>query len=676
MKAIHRHSVLNFLLFAVLLLSSHCNAQSLAERKAAQRYEVDAKRMGVDVNSEDALPRSREFIRIDSTYYVGWMFEGAYKYNHAADYLGFKNASVPLERALRLMERDYKKQLSTRTANLMTYFQVYKYHLDYTLTANYLMTCYANMEEQQQVFNLLRRVAKWNFQRDFYMDVYNYLGWTVHRNRFYTNAKYPFLKNSIDANERLANSYLDTGLMRIAKNKPLNEKIFQPGYEKPDLLAVYHYKSILYSYVFNIDSAEFYYGLMRDAGVLPHNNYATFKAITGYFRIAENEYRLAGETQGPDKRLQEWVYYSSMLDIYKALPKTGIDLTKGMIKANGSTPGFGWYNIAVARCLLYDGQNEEALHYINKAAAFKELHIGTTLGQTHYDFSIQLLKLVQKLNELEAQKFENSNWWYNPQVLGNMAKLTAERYLQQFLIINQFAQNPERDRVVYKLFSTESTVSWDEIWYLLRDFSTKFFLQKFQKEQQQDKRKNIVRYYQYFIAKLNMQQGNYNKAMQILNTILANPTIDAEYEKLLLARVLQAQAECAKETNDETTKNERLYRFYQYYPQLVPYTGLKMNMRLHISGAEDKDFVNRLKSCNINWIDGGATPAPEVHLVFKHVGNKKSVGYYVMDNAGRYMVKQQNMSYNKAEDAVKLAYRLFGVGDNNLGKKKANSSTL
>lgn len=669
MKASLRYTIYTFLLFAFLWQGIDAHAQSLAERNVAQRYEVDAKRMGVDVNSDDALPRSREFIRIDSSYYVGWMFEGAYKYNHAADYLGFKNASVPLERALQLMERDYKKQLGTRTADLMTYFQVYKYHLDYTLTANYLMNCYANMEEQQLVFNLLRRVAKWNFQRDFYMDVYNYFGWTVHRNRFYTSAKYPFLKNSIDANEKLANSYLDTGLMRIANNKSLNARIFQPGYEKPDKLAVYHYKSILYSYAFNIDSAEYYYGLMRNAGVLPHNNYATFKAIIGDFRDAEYEYRMAGETQGPDKRLQEWVYYSSILDIYKAMPKTGITLTKGMIKANGSTPGFGWYNIAEARCLLYDGQNEEALRYINKAAEFKELHIGTTLGQTHYDFSIQLLKLMQKLNEIQAQKFEHSNWWYNPQVLSNMAKLTAEKYMQQFLIINQFAQNPERDRVVYKLFSTESTVSWDEIWYLLRDFSTKFFLLKFEKEQQQDKRKNIIRYYQYFIAKLKMQQGDYKTALQILNTALTAPTIDADYEKLFIARILQAQAECAKEMGDDAMMNERLYRFYQYFPQLVPYSGFKMNMRLHVSGNEDKDFMARLKGMNINWAANNTAPAPEAYIIFKGSGNKKSIGFYVLDSTGRYMIKQQIMPYKTADDAIALAYRLFGIGGNVQDKK-------
>src|SRR5690606_17499962 len=98
-------------------------AQSKVISNAALRYEIDAKRMGVDMFSEDALPRSREFKRIDSSYYVGWMFEGVYKYNHAADYNGFKNAAVPLEKALYLLERDYRNELKTRTSDIMTYFQ-------------------------------------------------------------------------------------------------------------------------------------------------------------------------------------------------------------------------------------------------------------------------------------------------------------------------------------------------------------------------------------------------------------------------------------------------------------------------------------------------------------------------------------------------------------------------
>ena len=47
--------------------------------KMEQRLNIDAKRQIESMDGEDALPRSREFKRTDSTYYVGWMFEGVYK---------------------------------------------------------------------------------------------------------------------------------------------------------------------------------------------------------------------------------------------------------------------------------------------------------------------------------------------------------------------------------------------------------------------------------------------------------------------------------------------------------------------------------------------------------------------------------------------------------------------
>lgn len=648
----------------ILLISFHqLQAQSLATTKAALRYEINAKRMGVDVNSEDALPRSREFKRIDSTYYVGWMFEGAYKYNHAADYQGYKLAAAPLERALQTLERDYRKELKTRTDDIMIYFPVFNYQLDYTLIANYLMNCYSNMDAPDKVVALMRRVLRLNFQRDYYMDAYNYLGWTVHRNRFYTSAKYPFLKNTIDENEKLALLFLDSGIRKIKKDYLLNSKIFQPGYEQSDLLAVYHYKAMLYSYSFQIDSANKYYRLLQEGNRLSHNNYATFQAICGNFKIAQEEYKKASVQDGYDKRLQEWVYYSSILDIYKSSPKAGVQLTKDMIKANGSTPGYGWYNIAAARCMMYDGQHTEALRYSDKAANFKETHIGTTLGQTHYDFSIQLLKLQLKIQEIEAQKFEHQNWWYNPIVLAKIAKLTTEKYAQQFLIINQFAQNPERDRVVYKLFSTESTVAWDEIWFLIRDFSSNFFYERFQKAAINDNRPAIRKYFHYFLAKLLIEKDNYTAAQQQLRIVLADPTLDKENEKLLIARVLEAQAFIAKEQQQSRLYNDRMNQLYYLYPQLIPYSGLKMNFQLEAKGLDEK-LMEGIQALNIQWILHSNSLAPKVVLQMIGSGNNRKLSYQVISSTGKILVKRQTITKLPVEQLVQeLGYKLFNVGN-------------
>lgn len=646
-----------------LLCSNMLYAQSKADRYAAQRYEIDAKRSVSDINSEDALPRSREFKRIDSTYYVGWMYEGVYKFDHAADYIGFKRAAEPLERALRLMERDYNKQLKTRTSDLMTYYPVYNYHLDYTLIAYYLVNCYNSMEEPEKTYQLLRKALSYRFQRDYYLDAYNYMAWIVHRHRFYTSSKYSFLKNTIAENEDLSNKYLDSALRNIRINKWLNREIFQPGYELGERLSVYHYKSILYSYQLNIDSAAYYYGLMKKNNALPHNNYATFRTICGDFREAETEYNKARSQESGDKRLREWAYYSASIYIYKGHPEKAIESTKQMIQANGSTPGFGWYNIALARAMRYDGQIKESERYAKKAAEFKELHLNTTLGQSHYDFSVSVLNITNIEARIEQLKFENSNWWYNPKVLADIAKLYTEKYAQQFLIINQLSENPERDQVIYKLFSTESTVTWDEVWYLVRDYSTKFFLKKFEQEAKKDDRRHIRKYFNFFVARLKMEQGNYTEANKMLDDVLKDPNIDEEYEQLFLARVYQAKAECAKEKKDNAAYIDWMDHMYNIYPQLIPASGLNMNMGFHINGTVDAKVVERLKDCNIKENDNRAK-APQAYISFSSSADgKKRVTYYVLNTKGGYSVPKQSFSYDNADKAgVELAYKLFNIG--------------
>jgi len=634
--------------------------------KMAQRYyDIDAKRTISNMESEDAMPRSREFKRIDSTYYVGWMFEGVYKYNHAADYIGYKNAIPPLERALQLMEHDYSKALSTRTDDVRVMYPIRQFPPDYTMIAYYLCQCYSNTDQPDKEYALLRHALKFKFQMHYALDIYNMMAWTVHRNRFYTSGKYPFLRNSIDANERLAQRYLDTAMMLIKQNEAINAPLdkYLHGYEEREKMSVYHYRNILYSYVFNIDSAAYYFELMRKGGGLPHNNYANFRVLCGDFRTAEKEYKIAAMSDASDHRLQEWAYYSTILDIYKSNPKLGAELARDMITAAGTTPGYGWYNIALARSLLYDGQVTEALRYADKAAEFKELHIGTTLGQSQYDFSVQLLKLIGKEQAYHMDQFEHANWWYNPKVLFDMSGKLSEKYLQQYLIINQFAENPERERVIYKLFSTESTVSWDEIWYLIHDFSANYFINIFQKEAETDNRPYIRKYFELFAARLRMQEGKYKEEKPVLDKLLKDANYDADYEKLYTARVYEAEAECAKALNDEQAKNDWLYRLYLLYPQLLPYSGMTMNMTLHVSGEIDKDVEERLHNCNINWVTNSSIPSPQAYVIFSHTGKNKDITYYVLDKQGNYIVPKQSFAWQKADETgTALAYRLFNIG--------------
>ena len=637
----------------------------LAQSKAAKRYEIEAKRMGVSPDDNEALPRSREFLRIDSTYYVGWYFEGAYRFNHAADFQGYKACVAPLEKALTLLEKDFSKELSTRSSDLFQYYPVFGYQNDYTRIAYYLYTCYSNIEDPNAAYALLRRVIRWNFERDLNFDVYNYLGWLVHRNRFYTNDKYAFLKNNLDENERLALAYLDSGLLRIKKNFSINQSIFGPDYQRMEFEAVYHYKSILYSYGLQIDSAEHYYGLLKGSGIFPHNNYGTFKMINAQFREAEEHYQQAVFQESGDKRLKEWAYYQTLLKIYKGQPKQAISDIKEMINAVGSTPGYGWYNIALARAYFYDGQIEQAEKATAKAAGFNELHIGTTLGQSHYNFSIQLEKLLQLQARIERLKFEKSNWWYTPSTLLELAKLTTEKYAQQFLIISQFAENPERDRVVYKLFSTESTVIWDEVWFLIKDFSSAYFIKKFENEIKNDPRPLVKKYFQLFVAKLKIKEGKYAEAKNHLQDLALSAPVDSEFEHLFEARVQEALAMCLNALDEHRSAALARLNFYNTFPQLVPLSSEKPSFILSVKGQDNHPLVRELKKSSLDFSPKFTALSPKIILEFVQKDKHDVVRFTVLNPDGQTVIPARELVVKNIESTSKaLLYGIFGTGGN------------
>src|SRR5690606_36601130 len=110
---------------------------------------------------------------------------------------------------------------STRTGDLLRYYPAYRYHQDYTFFAAQLTECYSNTNQPEQAFEVTKLVQRWNFQADYNYPLYATKAWIVHRNRFFTSAQYPFLENSIPANERLANAFLDPGLVKIEEDARL-----------------------------------------------------------------------------------------------------------------------------------------------------------------------------------------------------------------------------------------------------------------------------------------------------------------------------------------------------------------------------------------------------------------------------------------------------------------------
>src|SRR5690606_16306561 len=158
---------------------------------------------------------------------------------------------------------------------------------------------------------------------------------------------------------------------------------------------------------------------------------------------------------------------------------------------------------------------------------------------------------------------------------------------------------------------------------------------------------------------------NYRQAQQLLNQLLSEPNTDPEYEKLFIARAFEAQAKCAEKLKDQDAFNNWMYQWYLMYPQLIPYSGRKVNIRLYLSGTEDPEVVKRLKACNINWVTKNDIPSVQVYVIFTQNGDKKNISYQVLDATGNMLVPQQGFHWKNADAAgTELAYRLFDIGGN------------
>jgi hypothetical protein len=603
------------------------------------RYEIDAKRIGVNFYDKDALPRSREFIRLDSTYYVGWYFDGMFKYDRAADYLGYRNCIDPLRKALFLFERNYKSNLK----EVLTPGRFSLAQSDIMQICNALYESYSNIEEPDSAMWILNRVQSWNIPTDF-MEYNIKAAWTINRNRFILH-KYSFLKNSVEENEQLALTHLYTALVQGDGN------------------AVF-YLALIHNYLMNIDSATLYYDILKGTGGFSYNNYAHFQNTLGNFSEAITDFE--NDKNAFDKRLIEAYYFLPTLYINSGKSKEGIDETSSIISSNGSTPGFGWYNIALARSYLYNGQLDSCDKAINKAAQFKEVHIGTTLGQSQYNFAVNVIKLMLAAKKIARIKFLNKGWWYSISDLSAITALKSEQFLLKFALVNELSVNPERQLVIYNIFASENVIGFDEILHLMEDISPQYFQRLYKEKMETEKRKNIVRYMQLFYGEFSYEAGDYKQSLQTFENILQTALLDTAHEKLFVARLYESLSRSYDHDHEKANAENMQYNFYREYPQLVPFSGFTMKMNLAtspLSSSMEKNIISDLKACDIDFTDETGTDIPGAYIKFSRLKTKYEVEYGVADGNGKTIVLLQKMYFKKEAGVGKeLALRLFGVG--------------
>jgi len=648
-----------------------------AQNREAIRQQIDSER-NVSFMDEKALEKARQFIRRDSTYHVGHMLEGGFLFFRANDELGFRKAIRPLEKALRCIERDYDKELRTRTNNYATYAGNYRYHFDYGLITYFLERCYQNVEQQDKAMEVLQHIRDRDLQMEINTDSYNTMAWIFHRNRMYTSDRFSFLKNSVMENVAIANKYLDSALWKLKRDFPLNNGLFDPSYLNRQFLSTFHYKAIIHDYLLDIDSANYYYDVLIQNGAYSSNNYGQFKMAMGQLEEAELYFQEAEDReQSVEKTTKEYYYMRGTLATYRGRPEEADTLLSSVLQAQGSTPGYGWHCIGLARAQHYEGLTAESQERTNKAARFQELHIGTTWGQEQYNLAVASLNYINQLQFKREYWFEHDEWyfWLNPVNWYRWIKYTLAIRHHKTILASLIAENPEREQVIYSIFSPENLINFDEVWSVIDGFGNEYFIDIYKKKLASDKRPQMKKYFRYFLGKLHLAEGKEEEAIAYFNQVLNDPNSEDAYQTLLLARVYEGLAD-ASSGND---RDRYLQQMYTLFPQLVPFTSHSMMFQLQTEGEITdvaEDVIDDLKNTNIKLGSGGDSGIPKVTVSFSTKGEMLDIVYRV-ELAGRIAQQGvlQSAPHERDQAGKLLAYRLFGIQKTQTGEQPASVPT-
>jgi hypothetical protein len=645
---------LSFLIGLFALLSLSLVAQNV-------RQKMDSERNGSFLDPK-TYEKARSFIRRDSTYYLGYMLEGAFLFYRANDELGFNKASVPLQKALNRIEHDYDPLLRMRTNRYEDYAANYRYQSDYGIITYFLSRCYQNVEKQDKAMEVLMHVRDRNFQVEINMDSYNTMAWIFHRNRMYTSSRFPFLKNSVMENVHAANQYLDSALLKIKNDFAINNGLYDPGFLNRQYLSTFHYKAMIHDYLLDIDSAGYYYDMLIQNNAYSSNNYAEFKLAMGEFEEAEMFFKEAEEKeQSEEKTTKEYYYMRGTLATYRGHPEQADSLLSEVLQNQGSTPGYGWHSIGLARAQHYEGLTAESQEHANKAARFQELHIGTTWGQEQYNLAVASLNYINQLQFKKEYQFEHNEWysWFNPVNWYRWIKYSFAIRHHKMVLASLVAENPEREQVIYAMFSPENLITFDEVWSVIDGFGNEYFIDIYKKRLATDKRPRLQKYFRYFLGKLYLAEGKETEAIGYFNQVLKSPDLDDPYQTMLIARVYEGLAQASSGT-DRTRYTQQ---FYRLYPQLVPFADLTMAFRLSVPAKlteVEEAIVDELKETDIDFTSD--TNVPLASITFTPRGEALDIHYRVQ--SGETILQQGTfrVEANERENAGKLvAYRLFGI---------------
>jgi tetratricopeptide (TPR) repeat protein len=356
------------------------------------------------------------------------------------------------------------------------------------------------------------------------------------------------------------------------------------------------------------------------------------------------------------------------LATYRRHPDEADTLLNKVLQSQGSTPGYGWHCIGLARAQHYEGLTAESQERINKAARFQELHIGTTWGQEQYNLAVASLQYLNQLNFKREYMFEHDEWyfWFNPVNWYRWVKYTIEIRHHKMLLAALVADNPEREQVIYSLFSPENLITFDEVWSVMEGFGNEYFIKMYKDRLANDKRPRLKKYYRYVLGKLYLAEGNDKEAAEYFEGVISDPECSDPFQTLLMARTYEGLAQASSGVK----RKECVERLYRIYPQLMPFTNLTMQFQLRAQGLDDaqQEIIDQLKNTRIDFTENENAPA--VDLSFAKKGEAMDIRYSVQWLGDQ--IRQGTFRVEKADlgDAGRLiAYHLFGITKTKIGEQ-------
>lgn len=666
-----KYSVLNTgLVFFTLLL-----CQNLFAQKTVRQQIDDLLTKAAPASGEMYLNANRAK-QMDSTYYVGYFMEGLHYFYKAEEQSGFARAVEPLEKARVLFENDFGRYLS-RWYNSESIIRdqgakIFRQRI-YMNIISLQVVVYNSLEQLDAAYRTIMNLKKKNMAFD--LESYHWLAWLYFRSRVFDSGDHPFLKDTIEENLKMAELFTDSLEVRYKKNtyyirnQILNlvpkESAFYQGfysqYFESPLRSIANTRGILHGYNLNPKLATRYFMKLDDEGVAKHVN-------IGYSYHSDIDFRKSEESfeKVPDNRAQQrgghWQGYSTIF-VYKGEPLQGALNLREKRDQHGFTIGYGWDNLCLARMYLYAGQIRDCDYSLSRAESFSEVHFNSSFREDQYHFMNRVLRLMQTEYELKAKHFENRNRWLSWDWWKALPALSYDKYTTLYTLANELALNREREIIYYHIFHPENIISFDEIWNIISQYSSDFFMEKFKAFAESDPRSNLQRYYAYFQARLMALNGDGEAAYDLLTEILTDPELDRQYEKLLLARVHEVCAGIAREYDWNPQLAFHRNELYRIYPQLIPFSGVTMRFTLKLHEALENNppeafggLMAALQDCNIEWVEDDRDNTPTVHLT---LGAEGKIAYEVTGTRESFTSGAVELDNPRA--GKQLAYRLFRV---------------